>query len=547
VTPRWLARAAPALLLALGVAFAHAEVWRAGAAQVAPLMPEGAPDFFPEANVPDVSFEAWLVARNARTLISRPWRLYDTEHCFPETQSITFGVSLVGLSVLAVPAALFTREPLLVYNFALLAWSATAALAMYLLVARWTRRRAAGVVAALLFAFHPLRLANITHPTVWDLSFTVFALYFAERLFREGRWRDAAGLAAALALQVAADYYPLVAASLTAAPFAVWLWLRRAPRRASALQIALPVAAALAAVYLVLGPYLEARSAGTLPRYDGGFHYARWAGYAPSAPLFFGRTLVALALAGAVAPRALPGVAGDPRPALDAGAALALLVAAGPDTGAQLGRVASFAAGFDPHALLAALLPGLSSVRVVERLSLGALCVACVLAGAGSAWLLARSGRHRDAVAGALAVAALVACFGMLAPRYQWRLEPIHPGEAPIAFFRELEVQGNTGALFERCPTRPSARPPRCGRRSTSCSPPGTGGAPRAATARPRCRWPRSSRSSPCGCPSARRSPSCAISASPPWWSTTLPARSARSRCWSASPSPARAAGRPST
>lgn len=57
---------------------------------------------------------------------------------------------------------------------------------MLTLVSRWTRSRAAGLVAALLFAFHPIRLGNITHPTVWDLSFTVFALYFAERLFAEG-------------------------------------------------------------------------------------------------------------------------------------------------------------------------------------------------------------------------------------------------------------------------------------------------------------------------------------------------------------------------
>ena len=45
----------------------------------------------------------------------------------------------------------------------------------------------AGIVAGLLYAFHPFRLGNITHPSIWDTTWTVFALYFSHRLFAAGR------------------------------------------------------------------------------------------------------------------------------------------------------------------------------------------------------------------------------------------------------------------------------------------------------------------------------------------------------------------------
>ena len=459
MTRVWIERAACGLVLALALALAHGPIFRAGAGRVVPVpaLPERNSSYLNsiyQIAVADVVFETWLGARNARTLISAPWRLHETEHCAPMERSITLSLPMFALGLLGVPAALWTHNPILVYNVELVLQSLVHALAMLTLVSHWTRSRAAGLVAALLFAFHPIRLGNITHPTVWDFSFTIFALFFAERLFRQGRWRDSVGLAAAIALQVAADFYPLVSATLAASPFALWLWLRRVPRRATPLQIALPVLVGGIAGAWLLGPYLQASRAGFLPR-DVTFYFAPWKNYAPGAPLFLGWLLLALALLGALLPRRaalLPGVAGDPRPALVAGAALAALVAAGPDTGALLGSVLPFAAGFDPHALLARVVPGLASVRVVQRIAIGTLGVACVLGGVGSGWLLERVGRRAPALAAALVALALVACFGWPfagQSRYRWQLEDVHPPDATIAFFRELTIQGNDGPLFE--------------------------------------------------------------------------------------------------
>jgi len=445
-------RAAPAVgvigLLAIAVAFAHGEVWRAGAADVVPVDHQPVlPDAIVEG---DVVYEAWLVGRNATTLVSAPFALFDAEPCAPMRRSLTVGIPMIALGAFGIPAALVTSDPILIYNTALTLQSAVAALAMYLLVWRWTRRSAAGLVAALLFAFHPIRLGHMTHPSVWDISFTALSLYFAERLFREGRWRDALALTAAISLQIATDYYPLVAAALLALPFAAWLLLRRAPRRASPAQIALPLAVAALAAVLVLGPYLDALAEGTLRSYSGGFIFAPWSSYAPGGSLFFGWVLLGLALLGALAPAAvaLPGAGGDPRAALGLGALALLFVAAGPDTAAQLSRI-GFETAFDPHAALARVLPGLSSVRVVERLSVGVLLVACLLAGAGAAWLLERAGRRAAPAACALVALTFLASFGAPPWSGRWILPRIRPAEDSIAFFEELARRGNRGPLFE--------------------------------------------------------------------------------------------------
>jgi len=448
-----------AALLAIGaaVALCYADVWRAGMGEVVPVaqVPEGSP--LRHTSRADVTFEAWLAARHAHTLLRRPWRLFDTEHCAPEEQTLTFGIPLVAMGVLAIPASLVTQNPIAIYNATLALQSALAALAVFALVAAWTGRRAAGVVAALLFAFHPIRLAHITHPAEWDATWTAWALLFSERFFAHGRWRDALGLAAALAMLVAASFYQLVSAALLLPPFALWLllrrdagWLRRGAARPPLARAAAVALLVVMAAALLLGPYLAARAGARIAERPF-FAFADWHLYAPGGALFLGFTLLALAVGGLIAPRrlALPRIAGDPRIALCAGAALVAFVAAGPDTSRNLQVLGLGVPAFDPHRALAAWVPGLDAVRGVLRLSSAVHLVACVLAGAGAAALQRLVGRHGTALGAALAAAALLICFGIPPRPPAWRLEAIRPPPEQVAFFEQLALMQNAGPLLE--------------------------------------------------------------------------------------------------
>jgi hypothetical protein len=441
-----------AALLAIGaaVALCYAEVWRAGIGEVVPVaqVPAGSPLL--HTSRADVTFEAWLAARHARTLLRRPWRLFETEHCAPEAQTLTYGIPFVAMGVLAVPASLVTSNPIAVYNATLALQSALAALAVFALVATWTGKRAAGVAAGLLFAFHPIRLEHITHPAEWDATWTACALLFSERFFAAGRWRDALALAASLALLIAASFYQLLSAAFLLPPFALWLLLRHGAARPPlerAAAVALLVAAAAA---LLLGPYLAARESARIGERMA-FAYANWGFYAPGGTLFLGFSLLALAAVGLCAPRrlALPQIAGDPRIALCAGAALVAFVAAGSDTALRLQALGLGVPDFDPYRALAAWLPGLDAVRGVLRLTSAVHLVACVLAGAGVAALQRLARRHGAWVGAVLAAASLLACFGVPPRPYPWRLDAIRPDPQQIAFFEQLALMGNAGPLLE--------------------------------------------------------------------------------------------------
>ena len=65
----------------------------------------------------DVVFEAWLTARNAHTIATAPHRLFDTPHCAPAEKTLTLGVHMITMGLLAVPIALITTNPALAYNF----------------------------------------------------------------------------------------------------------------------------------------------------------------------------------------------------------------------------------------------------------------------------------------------------------------------------------------------------------------------------------------------------------------------------------------------
>jgi hypothetical protein len=437
------------LVFAAGCVAVYGELWRQGPSSVAPMdssefgaaqtvFHHGAAE---QSNTPatvraDLIFEAALVTRNAYTLATAPHRLFDAEHCAPAKNSLTLGIPMISMGLLAIPAWLATGDPVLTYNLTLVTMTLAAAFAMYLLVVAWTGRPAAGIVAGLLYAFHPARFQTISHPSVWDSSGTVLALFFAERWLSRGRWRHAVGLVAAIAFQIGASFYPLLAAFFLMLPFAAWLLWRHRLRHVSAAQIGFVVGGVTLAVALLLGPYLAAQSAsGEMHR--NAWFFAPLSGYLPGAPLFPGWVLLVLA-AVALLPRLrpAPGIQGNPVWPLLAGALLVALVAAGP-----------------LYEALATVLPGLDAVRVVSRLRQDIYLALAVLAGLGAAALIRRSRRLAPLTAAALVLVAAFAvlrlpALGFERP-FQWSYEEIAAKPEDIEFFAELERMGNRGPMLE--------------------------------------------------------------------------------------------------
>ena len=398
----------------------------------------------------DAVFQCWLVARNAQTWSRAPHRMIDAPHCAPYDNSLTFGIPMLTLGILGVPVERLTGDPVLTYNSAIALMLLLAALAMFLLVREWTGSPAAGIVAGLLYAFHTTRLSGIHYPSVWDTTWTVFALWFALRLFEHGRWRDAAGLAAAITLQIWASFYPFLAAVILGIPIGVWLMRSYGFERARGIQIAVVLAATGAAAVFLLLPYAMAAKGQGLVR-DGWIAFGHPRIYLPGdyhSPgwIVYGLTAVALfAGRSGLVPSA---VRRDPRWILLGSAVAVALFAAGP----TLQRLVEPVPFPDLYSTLGTVIPGLKTVRGVHRLAGGVNLLLCILAGIGAAAMLRRAGRRQNTLAALLIIGSVAhvlypAALG-IAPERQWKTVTARPADNAIELARTLRSAG-TGPVFE--------------------------------------------------------------------------------------------------
>jgi len=453
---------ATALLVGVGVATLWSPLWRAGPREAvlipAPLDPQSPSRAVAQANQRlDVTFAAWLVARNARTLVSSPHRLMDTEHCAPAAKSIAFGPPMLTLGALGVPAWLLTGDPVLTYNVAALLVPLIGALALFLLVSDWTGVAPAGAMAGLLYGLGAAALGDVSHPFIRDLAWTALALFFARRWLAAGRWRDAFGLGTSVSLQIWASSYSLIAAAFVAPAFGIWLLLRYGVSRVRPGQAALIAVLVGTAGWFAITPYLELRATSELMEREVRF-YTTWSNLLPGGIESSGAVASALAVLGLLAPPGRGRRVGDPRLAMLASLLLVALAATGGNSGARAGAVLRGAppplALPDVYALASSVVPLLDSVRGVYSLAIGVHLLVCMAAGFGAAFLLRRVPSRAATPVAALALAAVFASTQLagrigFGPPLHFEAVSIRPDPDTLAFFEKLSRLGNRGPLAE--------------------------------------------------------------------------------------------------
>jgi hypothetical protein len=470
--PLRLARWSLVALLVFGsvAASIYSDLWQGDPSQVVlatatfdEAAPEGRQAAWRHSTFADTAFVAWLVSRHANTLLTRPQRLLDTEHCYPAEKSIAFGEPMLTMGLLATPARLFGAGPLLAYNSAVLLVAVMGALAMFLLVVDWSGSAPAGLAAGLLYAFHPVQLIDVSHRFIYDMAWTALALLFAQRLCAGGRFRDAVGLAVCIVLQSTASSYALSAAVFFATPVGVWLLLRRAPMKIRPRHVVLVVVVVATSMALVFGPYLDVRDTTGLLRRSVQI-FVSWGSFLPDGKNFPGWMVILLAAAGLALARdrVLPRIDGDPRLAIVIGGLLVALAAANGNHNAV--AFAKLAGETPPPALpklygiVSSLVPGLDSVRAPRILSIGVHLALSLLAGLGAAGLLRLAPRLAPkGWSGALAGLMVLAAAGValrpawlgFEPSVRFETLAIRPSQEDRAFFTQLAEMNNTGPVAE--------------------------------------------------------------------------------------------------
>lgn len=444
---RWSTAVAIAVLLG-AVVLVYGEVWWAGARTHTPV--ERIEPQYEPMMLADHRYVTWAVSRNARALLQAPLRLFEAEACFPTPKSLALGEPALTLGLLgAIPQAL-AGDPELTYNAAVALLALAGMAAMFTLVRDWTGSAAAGVAAALFYQFGRARMGDPIHPYVADLAWATFSLFFARRLFARGLWRDAAGLAVSLSLQLGTSAYAQVSVFVVAAPYA--LWLGACGRQAATCwrQLLFVAATVAACAAFTILPFLQLHRLGVLgSRPEPLFAFPRFVVEAllVGSPWLHGAPRLLLAALGIALPArfAVPRLRRDPRRVLLLGGLLALAVAMGPFLTEPLGM------GRDRHPfrLLAALLPPLAAVRVPGAILIGFDWVVDILAGAGVAGLLAWSRRLGSALPAlalfAVLLVEVLGCWNL----YRYRPFRLQPPDEKIEFFARLAARGNRGAMFE--------------------------------------------------------------------------------------------------
>jgi hypothetical protein len=254
------------LALYLALALWANRVMLPAPAHIFPLPADVMGSSWEHVEISDQRMVAWLIARNARTLVTQPTALFDAEQCYPLPHATTLGEHMFGDGLLGVVPHLLSGDPVIVYNTVVVLVLWLGAVGVYALVLDWTHDIGAAFVAGLLFGFHPSRVGDPMHPFVIGYQWIPLALLFARRLFERGKWSAALGLVISLNLELLESFYPVIALAIIGGSYGGYLVLRNLRRlRVLAPQLATVVSATGVFAVALFLPYLRTRAAwGTL-------------------------------------------------------------------------------------------------------------------------------------------------------------------------------------------------------------------------------------------------------------------------------------------
>ncbi len=164
----------------------------------------------------DPLFTCWYLDHNIQRLLSGRWGQWaDTNIFFPSPDTWAYSEPNTSTSLLALPFHLLTGGDLVTtYNLTLMACMVLNAVAMHVLVFDLTRRRAAAVLAALVFAFAPARFGHVEHLHMVASMWMPLTLFFARRFLRKPGWGRGLGVGACYVLNALASAFYLVLLNL---------------------------------------------------------------------------------------------------------------------------------------------------------------------------------------------------------------------------------------------------------------------------------------------------------------------------------------------
>ena len=150
---------------------------------------------------------SWILSWGAHQLRDDPFALFEANIFYPFAHSLAFSEHLLAGVLLVLPFDLLHPAAVLDHNVLLLASFLLGGTGTALLVRELGGSLAGAAVAGALFAFGPLRLAQLGHVHVLSTHWMPFTFLFLHRFLATGRWWTGVAFAAAFLLAMLSSVY----------------------------------------------------------------------------------------------------------------------------------------------------------------------------------------------------------------------------------------------------------------------------------------------------------------------------------------------------
>lgn len=160
----------------------------------------------------DITWQYFLFDNNFRKLTQGEFgELFNARMFYPREKTLAYGNSLLGQSLLGLPAYLLTGDVVTAANSVILIDLVLAFGAMYLLAYRFTHSTSSGLIAGMIYTYNPYVMAHLHHEQL-VLQWLPLLFLLVELLLERVTWWWSVALGGtALMLLVSSFYYALFA------------------------------------------------------------------------------------------------------------------------------------------------------------------------------------------------------------------------------------------------------------------------------------------------------------------------------------------------
>lgn len=155
----------------------------------------------------DPELVTWILAWGVHALTTDPFNLFNANIFYPVQNTLALSEHMIAVVPIFAPPYLLTGNPIIAYNMVFFLAFIFSGLSMFFLVHHWTENFWAALLSGCMFAFAPIRFAELGHLQLANFYWAPLVFLFLDRFVWSKRWGDLAWFAVFYWLQMLSSVY----------------------------------------------------------------------------------------------------------------------------------------------------------------------------------------------------------------------------------------------------------------------------------------------------------------------------------------------------